>query len=174
MRTLAQFSETNLDVSTELAIVEYTADAPVYLSISLTVSNLSGTGGAYRFRLYLGDAVFVPDYDISVASGLQNIALQSKNILLNTGNMATLSVLGQPGDTSVDITGFVIDIAPVTSTDVVDIIGEDIEDTIVSSLEDHEINVYPERVILGKCRTPLTRMPVPLARTVVSMPQLDQ
>ncbi len=170
MRTLAQFSETGLDVSSELAIVEYTADAPVYLSISLTVDNLSGTGGAYRFRLYLGDAVFIPDYDISVAAGLQKVALQSKNILMNSGNVATLSILGQPGDTAVDVSGLVIDIAPVTSTDVVDIIGEDIEDTIVNSLEDHEINVYPQRVILGKCRTPLTRMPVPLDRNVVSMP----
>lgn len=170
MRTLAEFDVSAVDVSSELAVVEYTADAPVYLSISLSVLNLSGTGGAYRFRLYLGDAVFVPDYDISVAAGLTNIALQSKNILLATGNVATLSVLGQPGDTAVDIVGFVIDIAPVTSEDVVNIIGEDIEDTIVSSLEEHEINVYPQRVVLGKCRTPLTRMPVALPRTVVSMP----
>src|SRR5262245_59777115 len=119
----------NVDISDFVEVADYTNDdIPRYITLSVSLRNLSGVGGSYAARLYMSAAgieplmLLVPDQAVVVPPG-EDVRLQSREILLPPGFYICIRVRGLVGDTDVHTRVFMVDTSPTAPQQMYDIIA---------------------------------------------------
>jgi len=116
---------TGIDISSYIQVSSYTnttSKSQVVLG-QVQLSPVVG-GGAYALRTDIDALRMAPDSNVVVASGATAAAIQSRSLILEAGATLTVQVLGLPGDTAVNTVAEIVDVGPLTATDLYGLSGE--------------------------------------------------
>lgn len=102
--------------------LEYTYDGTANCTVVCRVELGSDTrpvagGGTYTASVFLNDRRLVPDSSVVVAADTV-ILIQSRELLLTPGDHLIVVVTGRPADTAVDAVTTLLDVTPLTRSDV--------------------------------------------------------
>lgn len=104
---LARNVETSVDISAEADLIEYTYDGTIAKEVVIRanlgdVSKPIAGDGTYDLKVYLNDVLISPSSSVQVAAGIPRTILVSRPLPIEAGDVVKVTVIGRPGDTSID------------------------------------------------------------------------
>jgi len=120
---LTRVSKTGLNLATEVELLSYTVPAgnprELIARINLGAAGglLSGVGGVYSVRFYLNSVRVLPDSDINFSAGLTQAIVSSRSVPVDPGDVVSIRIVGQAGDTDVDTVTTLRNATPVLASD---------------------------------------------------------
>lgn len=120
MAELYEESHEDLDISSGGTVLEYSYDGAAPKTVICRVEAGSAVapiegGTNYIIRASLNGKRVSPDSNVSVASGVTEALLQSREIMLLSGDELAIVLDGAAGDIAVDTSARLIDLTPLTS-----------------------------------------------------------
>jgi hypothetical protein len=151
MRTLYEPASRAVDLSSLVSVLEYTNHDSRSLMVAAMIhfTGLSGVGGNYAAQLFVNDAIFIPDRQITFPAGRTAALMQSRTVMMRPADVLQLKMLGAAGDTAVQVDVHVVDMSPTAPEEVISLISPDLVEALNRAAKTLKISVRPERVILA-------------------------
>lgn len=141
---------TTVAIDTEAQVADYTYGGSTDIIVLIRVDLIGIAGGLiYNLKVACNGSQLAPDSAITVGDGITTAVIQSRNLMLRTGDNLTISLTGGPEDTSVTITVSIADVTPVSSADIVTMVSPELANAVQDAIRDLEVIVKPQRIILG-------------------------
>lgn len=123
MSLLDQEENASLDISAGGLVLAYThvSDTPRIALCRITLGNADqpiAGNAVYTVQMTINDGRVQPDSSITVLAGLTRIILQSRELLLAENDEVNIFVDGPPADTAVYSLAELIDLTPVTRSEI--------------------------------------------------------
>lgn len=157
MRVVADGTIADVDITSLAEIGSFVASGLMLLVLRATLDNLGEAGGEYVVRILVNGVPLLPDSTITVPASLALVSFQSRELAVDSDDTVSIQALGATGDTAVSATVLVIDVSPISSSNVEADISPAVVEAVTESLALLEIR--PERTVLGPCRSSTTSTP---------------
>jgi len=146
---LASNTINSQDLAAFVEVFSYTAPSTIQVQPSIRISNLSGLGGNYNFKVTINENVLLPDRPVFVSSTITKIALTGRSLMLSTNETIKILIQGNPNDVNATINIKLHNITPSTALDYATTATPAIIDAIETTIPQLQITVRPETKILA-------------------------
>lgn len=118
MTELWRETHTNLDISTEIPVMTFTysgtdqKEVLARVDLGDNVKPIAGNGD-YTCRFYVNDALISPSTSTAVAAGITRTIVVSRALPIESGDEVVITVMGQAGDTAINVVTTLRDATPI-------------------------------------------------------------
>lgn len=160
-------TSTVLDVSIEdfVEVFDYTALSNVFVTPTLTATNLIPLPGNYTGRVIINDIIVTPERSVFV-TGFNSIKMTGKPFVLATGDVLRILLKGSVNDVAANITTALYDVTPIDAEDFTVLVMPGIEQAIIEFLPTINLTVSNSRSVLSPSASLVKGCSMPIARQV--------
>lgn len=165
MKKLKTSSVLNVSLEDFVQILEYTALKNVYVTPTITATNLAAIPYNYTGRVIINDIIVTPERSI-IVNALSSIKMTGKPFVLATGDVLKISLKGNVNDVAADVTASLYDVTPIDAEDFAAIIIPEIEQAISEFIPTINLTVSNSRSVLSPAASLIKGCSMPIPRTV--------
>ena len=155
MNLLKSETINNQDIADFTEVITYTATTVKQIQPHLRITNLSGAGGNYIFRLTINDSIMVPEIPVFIGAANTSISSSGRPIILEADDVLVVSVRGLANDLNVNIVSRLFDTTPTNTADFVEEAIPLINAGIALEIPNLQISVRPERNVICPTSEPV-------------------
>jgi hypothetical protein len=165
MKTLKTSIVTGASIENFVEVFFYTALSNVFVTPTLTATNLVPLPGNYTARVAINDIIVTPERSVFV-TGFNAIKMTGKPFVLATGDVVRISLKGGVNDVAANITTALYDVTPIDAQDFTLLVIPGIEQAIMEFLPTINLTVSNSRSVLSPAASLVKGCSRPIARQV--------